>query len=209
MTATIPANLDDTQLEPAVGRTFQVAFGLDDRPKTLAAWIRRTSDLLAEGFMEESNLARGSDPRSHVLHFDETVYQSDRFFEALVYPFAVTHAPAFYLVCQSPISDETVRIRSTGTTIDTTPEDLIVSFGVSEDIIAPDYFEVPPEIAYLRFISQCYCFPNKPAYRRWNTNAGDAVTMGLAISEFVGLVRSLTENWDREQMRILQYSDNF
>jgi len=76
------------------------------------------------------------------------------------------------------------------------PEDAITSFAVAENVVAAEYFDVPPDIAYMRFNQYTNAFPDQRAYEYWTERTDDVVARALPIPDALVLTQRVTEAWD-------------
>ena len=202
MATPINADLDETYLTPRVAEQFRIAFGLPREPQTLETWVELTFEILAEGFRNNRDADLAPNSSHHSLWFDDTVYHTTGLFEALVLGFIVDGSSIFQLRSQSPGRGSTIEVDATRNHFSVNPENAVTSFGVSNDIVAPDYFDVPAYIAYYRFNQYTYAFPNHAAYDAWANRAEDVVSMALPMNEAISLSCSITEKWVDHNMAV-------
>ena len=196
MTLPVTVDLDDTRLAPEVAEQFRISFGLEETPATLTEWVEAASELLQSGF--QKSFDPRSDPNSfhHEVHVGEESFYCKGLFEALILPFIHEAGTGFLIRSQSPSTETIIKVSVTRDSFSINPDTAVTSFGVARDVVAPEYFDVPPDIAYHRFNQYTNTFPDEQTYQFWADQTENAVTMSLSIAEALVLARSMTESWD-------------
>lgn len=197
MTLPVTADLEDKPLDPAVSEQFRISFGLDETPETLAAWVEFAADILADGFWNTFGQQQSASGTSrHEVHIGEDSYHTTGLFEALIVPFVQNREPNFLVRSRSPIFGTEIKVHVRRDSLSVNPEPPVMSFGVAEDIVAPEYFDVPADIAYHRFNQYTNAFPDERAYEVWANHTDGVVTMALPIADALVLATSVTNEWN-------------
>jgi len=175
---------------------FGISLGLNETPETLARWAEAASETLNHGFRDNFTQQSATGSFRHEVRINDDTYYCRGLFEALVLLFVHEEVAEFQVHSRSPLSGTSVEIRATRDNLSVNPEDAITSFAVAENVVAAEYFDVPPDIAYMRFNQYTNAFPDQRAYEYWTERTDDVVAMALPIPDALVLTQRVTEAWD-------------
>lgn len=196
MTLPVTADLENTAIVPEVAEQFRISLGLEETPETLATWAEATSETLNHGFRNNIPQRSAAEAFRHKVRVNQDTYYCQGLFEAMVLPFVSKEATEFQIRSRSPLSGSDVEIRATCDSLSVNPEEALTSFGVAENVVTAEYFDVPPDIAYHRFNQYTNVFPDERAYDYWTERTDDVVVMALPIPDALVLTQRVIEGWD-------------
>lgn len=183
--------VDEREVPPALAAALEDAFGLERRPTTLGEWVDATETRLGEvgltvTYAELCTTADGP----HVAHFDGRTQAFICVLDTFLLPYAADVSGPIGVESRSPAGDG-VGFTVTREEIRTDPAGAVISFGVADDVPAPDPDEMSPVLAYERLCPYVHAFPSLAAYDAWADSLEGAVTMALPADagfELAGLV---------------------
>lgn len=182
MVASSEPTLEDQGITPEVAEQFQVSFGLEKSPATLAEWVEHTSRLFKDtDFQSQFNELCRTGPSRHEAHFNGGIYHYRGLFDTLLLPFIRGASTEIVVSSRSPVSNCVINLQLMPDTLSVSPSDAVMSFGVATDFVAPDYFEVPASIAYCRFNQYSNAFRDGVEHDTWAASTPGAVTMPLSL----------------------------
>jgi hypothetical protein len=189
--------LEDRDIPPDLANQFQVAFGLDESPATLAEWAEGTSLLLETARRQRSfdDWCRVDRSRHEVRSPKPAYYMG--LFDTLLVLSIRGKSGAATIRSHSPVSERLVEVHSADDGMSVTPGDAVMSFGVATDVVSARYFEVPDRIAYTRFSQYTNAFSKLPAYERWDRATAEAETMMIPLSVGLALARRVLATYDQ------------
>jgi hypothetical protein len=198
-------SLDDVALPPAVGERFGRLYGVDDRLRTAADWIRVTRERLrsqgqrpttedlctsadgAHTFVAESGRDGGATDDDATD--DHAVGDSQSYvcvLDPLAYPFLVDEPGT--VRSETPVRGNEVVFAVGREGVAVTPEDAVVSIGASDhvDVVG----DVTVETVYRQVCGYIHAFEDEAEYEQW---AGDveAATTSLPAEEGVAVARKI------------------
>jgi len=137
-------SLEELDVLPEVADQFQVAFGLDTPPATLAEWVDATSPLVQTATFQErfDHRFRTSSSRHQISAPERDYYIG--LFDTLLVPFIRGDVREFTIRSESPVSERVMEVQVDAGEPSIAPDDAVMSFGVATDVVSAEYFEVPP-----------------------------------------------------------------
>lgn len=186
--------LDTVKVPPELANTIKVMFELEESPTTLDDWVIATSDLL-----DDSAFSLGledmctTEESRHVAQIGGETQHFHCVLDTLLLPFLLPEESPVAVRSRSPISDEVVELRVSRETIDATPPDAVMSFGVAYGLEVPDPNDIEPELAYQSICPYINAFASRTEYDQWASATHEASTMVLSFQEGLELARALAK----------------
>ena len=183
----------ETEIPPVVGEQLQVAFRLDDRPRTLREWGAAIGNIVErEGIDVELSALCTTDQSPHKARFDGTTQHFLCVQDAFIVPSVADDVDTVDITTESPVSGERIEVTVTDDGVETTPPGAVMSVGVSTDLSETPDTAGSPEMAYGEICPYGHAFRDRDEYEQW-TETVDAVTMVAPLEDAVQLARAIDE----------------
>jgi hypothetical protein len=195
MTTNPSRSVDDYDIPPNLADTIQTAFGLNEPPATLGDWSDTTAHLLDNGGITAGfeDMCTADDSR-HEAQIDGEVQHFHCVLDTLLLPFVVEDQSTFDVRSRSPGSDEIVELAVSGDTVEVTPSEAVMSFGVATDVEIPTDGAIEPALAYTHLCPYINAFPSQAEYEQWASETPEAATMVLSLADGFELAQILTQS---------------
>lgn len=194
--------MTETRVEPPNGpvelpdplaTTFQTLAGLDEPPATFTEWMgRATSEMEGDPVRLTANDLYVDGPTPHEVYVDDARHFVPCVLDALEIPVLVT-APAVEIRSESPYDGSVVEIDAEDDGIAVTPEDAVMSFGVSTAHELDADGEGPPIATWIdpdsnvdvepRICQHTNAFVSERAYEAWASEQSAVDTVSMTIAE--------------------------
>jgi hypothetical protein len=79
-------------------------------------------------------------------------------------------------------------------TVEVTPSEAVMSFGVATDAEIPTDGAIEPALAYTRLCPYINAFPARAEYEQWASETPEAATMVLSLADGFELAQILTQS---------------
>ena len=124
-------SVHDYDIPPELADKIQIAFGLNEPPATLGDWVDATANLLDDaditvGFEDMCT----ADASRHEAQIGGEAHHFHCVLDTLLLPFVVEDQSTFDVRSRSPVSDTIVTLTVSSDTVEVTPTEAVMSFGV-------------------------------------------------------------------------------
>ena len=179
----------DAPLPQAVGRNVGRLLG-EEPVDTLAGFVVAIRDATGGGSLAVDDLCHAATETPHRAAMDGEGY----FFQCFYDGVALAHLAdeSVEIRTESPAGEPVEMRASPDGTVDVTPPDAAVSFGVAADGDAPRSADPTPGEAYGAICPYVKAFPSREAYDRWAESI-DVATVGLPLAAGVPIAAALAE----------------
>lgn len=187
--------IDDSEIPPPVADALQGAFDFDESPATLGDWAAKTAQFFEETEMEVGleEMCTAESSRHKAEIGDETQH-FHCVLDTLLLPFVVESQREFTIESRSPVSDEIIEIEVSRDSIEVTPPNAVMSFGVEADVTLPADDAIRPAFAYTHLCPYINAFRSREEYEQWANETSAAVTMGFPLTDGFALAQELQES---------------
>lgn len=195
MTPNSARSVDDYDIPPELADKIQIAFGLNEPPATLGDWVDATCHLLDDaditvGFEDMCT----ADASRHEAQIGGEAHHFHCVLDTLLLPFVVEDQSTFDVRSRSPVSEQIVELTVSGDTVEVTPTEAVMSFGVAADVDIPPDGTIEPALAYTRLCPYINAFPSRAEYEQWASETTEAATMALSLADGFDLAQILTQS---------------
>lgn len=175
----------------ALGDQLQLALGLDERPETFGDWVDALAFIADRDDIDvDLSMLCTIDESPHKARFNGRTQHYQCFQDPIIVPFLADDVDTVEIETESPVSGEPIELRVTETEIEATPSDVVMSFGVAEDIEVPAEDVASPILAYSRFCPYGNVFRSHEEYETWTAET-DAITMPTTMDDALELARAI------------------
>jgi hypothetical protein len=194
-------SLEDVELPPAVGERFGRLYGVDDRPRTAADWIAVTRDRLGSQGQEPTveDLCTSADGAHTFVPADgrndggasggDGTADSQSYvcvLDPLAYPFLTDETGT--VRSETPVRESEVVFEVGHDGVVVTPEDAVVSLGVSDHVDAVE--TVTFETVYRQVCGYIHAFEDEAEYEAWAADV-EAATTSLPAEDGIAVAREI------------------
>ena len=174
-----------------LGDQLQLALGLDERPETFGDWVNALAFFADRDDIDvDMDMLCTIDESPHKATFNGRTQHYQCFQDPIIVPFLDEDVDTVEIETESPVSGETIELTVTKTEIKATPSDVVMSFGVADDLEAPAEDVPSPILAYSRFCPYSNVFLSHEEYETW-ADEGDAITMSTDMEATLELARAI------------------
>jgi hypothetical protein len=179
------------EIPTPLGDQLQLALGLDERPEMFGDWVDALAFLADRDDIDvDLNMLCTIDDSPHKATFDGRTQHYQCFQDPIIVPFLADDVDTVEIETESPVSGEPIELRVTETEIEATPSDVVMSFGVAEDVGAPAADVPSPILAYSRFCPYGNVFLSHEEYETWADEV-EAITMATDVEDTLELARAI------------------
>lgn len=195
MTTNPARSVNDYDVPPELADKIQITFGLNEPPATLGDWVDATCHLLdgadiTVGFEDMCT----ADVSRHEAQIGGEAQHFHCILDTLLLPFVVEDQSTFDVRSRSPISDTIVELTVSGNTVEVTPTEAVMSFGVAADVDIPPNGAIEPALAYTCLCPYINAFPSHAEYEQWASETPEAATMALSLADGFELAQILAQS---------------
>jgi hypothetical protein len=181
------------EIPTPLGDQLQLALGLDERPETFGDWVDALAFIADRDNIDvDLNMLCTIDDSPHKATFSGRTQHYQCFQDPIIVPFLAEDVDTVEIETESPVSGEPIELMVTETEIEATPPDVVMSFGVAEDVGAPPEDVPSPILAYSRFCPYGNVFLSPEEYEAW-TDEVNAITMATDVDDTLELARAIGE----------------
>lgn len=129
----------------------------------------------------------------HKISVDDKSYHVNCVLDTIILPFLLNTSGDFEITSESPVSGTVIRINgSLGTeTIEVTPKEAVMSFGVKRTSERPDDEEVTPRFVYSNFCPYVNAFVSEAEYNQWVAETTDVISTPMSFEDAFDLAQGL------------------
>ena len=179
------------EIPTPLGDQLQLALGLDERPEMFGDWVDALAFVADRDDIDvDLNMLCTIDDSPHKATFDGRTQHYQCFQDPIIVPFLADDVDTVEIETESPVSGEPIELRVTETEIEATPSDVVMSFGVAEDVGAPAADVPSPILAYSRFCPYGNVFLSHEEYETWADEV-EAITMATDVEDTLELARAI------------------
>ena len=179
------------EIPTPLGDQLQLALGLDERPEMFGDWVDALAFIADRDDIDvDLNMLCTIDDSPHKATFDGRTQHYQCFQDPIIVPFLADDVDTVEIETESPVSGEPIELRVTETEIEATPSDVVMSFGVAEDVGAPAADVPSPILAYSRFCPYGNVFLSHEEYETWADEV-EAITMATDVEDTLELARAI------------------
>lgn len=179
------------EIPTPLGDQLQLALGLDERPETFGDWVDALAFLADRDDIDvDMDMLCTIDESPHKATFNDRTQHYQCFQDPIIVPFLAEDVDTVEIETESPVSGESIELTVTETEIEAEPSDVVMSFGVAEDVEAPPEDIPSPILAYSRFCPYGNVFLSHEEYETWAAEV-DAITMPTEVEDTLELARAI------------------
>lgn len=173
-----------------LGDALQTALGLDTRPRTFGDYVDAMASLVDQQRLDvDLETLCTADESPHRATFRGETRHYHCTLDALIVPFLADDVGRVEVHTVCPVDGDRISFTVAASTIDASPANALLSFGVAADV-EPPADGPSPALAYRRVCPYGKAFAAPDAYEQWASET-DAQTMALSVADVVELARAL------------------
>ena len=174
-----------------LGEQLQLALGLDECPETFGDWVDALAFIADRDDIDvDLSMLCTIDHSPHKATFKGRTQHYQCFQDPIIVPFLTDDVDTVEIETECPVSGELIELRVTETEIEATPPDVVMSFGVDDDVDAPPGDVASPILAYSLFCPYGNVFRSHEEYEAWAAEV-DAITMPTTMEDALELARAI------------------
>lgn len=187
--STTRSNYESKPIPPELGETSRKLLGIDEAPSTLGEWTAAARAVFEglDAWPPSIGMLCSADSSRHTATIDGETRHFHCTLDGLLVPHLSGDAVEMESVCPTTGTEITVEVSET--TIETTPEDAVMSFGFSTATGTPE--TVHPGIAYQYLCPYVNAFASREDYERWAGDIPNASTVAVPFPEAAAFARDL------------------
>lgn len=179
----------DAALPDPMTDALQPLFGVSTGD-TLGNWANAIGSVVDEDNIGVDDLCHADEATPHRARMTGETYHFLCFFDAVL--LAVFEGNRVEIATETPSGRQVEIVATDQRILETTPSDLVVSFGVTADLPEPRDGEYAPEDVYGSVCPYVKAFESRSEYEAW-TESVDAVTVGFPLDDSWPFVDALVE----------------
>lgn len=183
------SNYESKSIPPELGATSRRLLGVDDAPSTLGEWTAAARAVFEglDAWPLSVEMLCSADSSRHTATIDGETKHFHCALDGLLVPHLSGDPVEMRSVC--PVTGTEITVRVSETTVETAPEDAVMSFGFSTTTETPE--TVHPGIAYQYLCPYVNAFASREDYERWASAVPDASTVAVPFPEAATFARDL------------------
>lgn len=179
------------EIPAPLGDQLRAALALEERPGTFGDWVDAMAVLVdREGIDVDLDTLCTTDESPHRATFDGRTQHYQCAQDAFVVPFLAEDVDAVRIETECPVTGESIAIAVNGSGLTVSPDETVVSFGVADDLDAPEAGTASPVLAYEHICPYGHAFASSEAYEAWAADV-DALTMRVSTADTLQLAKAL------------------